>query len=849
VDSLPVRRLLLSLARLLLSLAIVVLLVLRTIDARSESILSADIGPQPLAQALTEFARQTGLQVIYVSNLATARRTKGTRAGLSPGDALTQLLDGTGLVFELLNARTVKIFSAPVASAPAGTAAGRTTRSKWVPFTKAAERIVVTASRSASRNDGHLIPVEDVRILASSVTVLDGDSLATQKLDQIADYAAYLPSLSLDTAGVPSANIVILRGIASLTEASSLVYYIDDAPIGATGGWAFGCCTSLDLMTFDVERLEVLRGPQGTSYGAASESGILRYVLKEPSVSRFEARVGADVSAVHGAAESGTSIQAVVNAPIVDDRLAVRVNAYDSYTPGYIDNAYTGAKDVNELRHNGGRIAGLWRASDSLSMKVTGLWDRLSADSLPEVSSAGISIVPNTGDAYVVKASRPFGDLKENRAFLQPVKQSVDYYAATMQWNAGSIEFGSTTAWSNMATRYSLDASLSQGANFPLWSDGAIPAGLVRFDRDIDLEKFTEELRLASSQERRVKWALGAFYNHESATDQQIQKAFDTSYRPIAAFAPELDPVVVLSTFEARALYGEMTWRITEHLDLTGGIRYDHNRQDFSVLVSGAPVDSGQDADGVTTWTAAARYRLATDVMFYGRVATGSQPGISTGSSFSGAEMLTSYEVGFKSEWMKHKALVDVSAYYIDWTDVQVPAFEPTNAGKARSQGGELVSSYSPLPGLKLGFIAAITQCEFTKMVPAAAHLLTGYQVPQVPKWSISSGADYDWMLTNAWHAHVGGNVRWIGRQWGVLVQSRSLGGGPTIEKPSYSVLDLNAGIANDRFAIKVFARNLLDTRAALHNNLIGDNAGTPMQAEAMILQPRTIGVGFEFSL
>ena len=127
----------------------------------------------------------------------------------------------------------------------------------------------MTAPRSALRDDGHLIPVEDVRIVPASVTVLDGDSLAAQKLDQITDYAAFLPGLSLDTAGVPSANIVILRGIASLTEASSVGYYIDDTPIGASGGWGYACCTSLDLMTFDLERLEVLRGPQGTSHGAS----------------------------------------------------------------------------------------------------------------------------------------------------------------------------------------------------------------------------------------------------------------------------------------------------------------------------------------------------------------------------------------------------------------------------------------------------------------------------------------------------------------------------------------------------------------------------------------------------
>ena len=171
----------------------------------------------------------------------------------------------------------------------------------------------------------------------------------------------------------------------------------------------------------------------------------------------------------------------------------------------------------------------------------------------------------------------------------------------------------------------------------------------------------------------------------------------------------------------------------------------------------------------------------------------------------------------------------------------------PINAEQAKSQGGELVSSYSPLPGLKLGFIAAFTQCEFTELVPAAAFILTGYQLPQVPKWSMASSADYDWVISNAWHAHVGGSFRWIGRQWGLLVQSRSLGGGPTLEKPSYSVLDLNAGIAKDRLAIKVFARNLLDTRAALHSNLIA--SGRTTQAEDYILQPRTIGVGFEFSL
>jgi len=839
--------------RPLLLFAIVVLLVSRTVDARSEFTLLTEIGPQPLAQALTSFARQTGLQFIYVSDLVTGRQSKGARAGLSPADALTQLLEGTGLTFELLNARTVKIFAVPATPAPAASPVTGTTRAKrrTTPSTKLTENIVVTAPRSGLHDGDDLIPDENVRTIPASVTMLDGDSLATQQLEQIADYTAYLPGLSLSAVGVPSAMVVMVRGIASLTDAASVVYYLDDTPVGSTNNWGHADEISLDLMPFDLDRLELLRGPQGTSHGAAAEAGVLRYVLKEPSLSRSEASAGAEVSAVHGASKPGTSIHAVVNTPIVDDRLAVRVNAYDSYTPGYIDNAYTGAKDVNDLRRDGGRVAALWRPSDSISMKVTAFWDRLSSDSLAEVSSAGVSTVPNTGDAWIVTASRPFGDLTENRAFLQPLTQSIDYYAATVRWNAGPIGFSSATAWSNMETQFSWDENPDGGANFPLWSGGTIPAGLLRFDRDVDLDRFTEELRIASPPGSRAEWSLGAFYNHENTTDQQAQKAFDTSYHPIAPFTPELEPAALRSTFEASALYGEMTWHVTDRLDITGGIRYDHTRQEFSVLVSGTQDDSGQVSDGVTTWTAAARYRIAPDVIVYGRVATGFQPASVNAVSLpsSSAEMLTSYETGLKSEFLDHRALFDVSVYYIDWTNIQILNHDPNgwyifNGAQAASLGGELISSYSPLPGLKLGFDAAFTQCEFTEVDPAAPYLLTGYQLPQVPKWSMASGADYDWMLSYGWHAHLGGSLRWLGQQWGLIVQSRSRDGGPTIEIPSYSVLDLNAGIARDRLALKVYARNLLDTRGALHRNIVGGP-----QAEDYIVQPRTVGVGFDFSL
>lgn len=181
--------------------------------------------------------------------------------------------------------------------------------------------------------------------------------------------------------------------------------------------------------------------------------------------------------------------------------------------------------------------------------------------------------------------------------------------------------------------------------------------------------------------------------------------------------------------------------------------------------------------------------------------------------------------------------------------DIQIwsPISLNSNGGMVRSLGGELTASYTLLQGLTLGYVAAYTQAEFTQL-PADSDILMGYQLSAVPKWSMSFSADYDWVLRNAWHAHAGANLRYVGREWDLFVRSRSLDGYATTEFPSYSVLDLSGGVAMDRLTIKVFARNLFDTRGILGANPDDAYAGGPGQLETFIIQPRTIGVGFDYS-
>jgi iron complex outermembrane recepter protein len=836
--------------------------------ANAEPALSTAIAPQPLTAALADFARQTGLQLIYLSQIAAGISSKGAKAGLAVSAAVKQLLDGTGLGFQFLNERTVRIYvpsSVPPMAQPLVADSSRPrAQSRREQGSDTLEEILVMGTR----RDEHVTDVEDIQIIPASVSVVRGDLLETQKLEQLSDYAAYIPGVTAVGGGAPGESLVVIRGVASITNASSVVYYLDDIPIGPTGHWGFSCCPALDVMPYDLERLEVQRGPQGTLGGAGAEVGSIKYVLNPPNVSEFQARVGADLSTVRNAADPGGSVRAMINAPVLEDQLGVRASAFESYTPGYIDNSYSAARGVNVLREYGGRIATLWRPQESLSLTVNAFWQRIDSASQSEELSPGVAILANAGGAYIVRGVGSEGDLTDNAAFLSPFTKSLDAYSATLRWNPGFAELSSVTGWSRDDERYVEDQTAVYGEYFPQLSDGRTPAGIAFSEWNLDLEKFSEELRIVSRLGKRIDWVLGGFYTDERVANQWALYAFDKNYQPIAVFAPSLDFWSIPSTFSELAAFGDATFTVTDYFELSGGIRSAYDKQSYTSLVGGAngptTYESGQSSAKVTTWLAAARYRLTQRLMLYARVATGSQPGAPIGPEYSiqpGVppiiEKVTTYEGGVKSEFLDRKALLDVSVFSMDWDSMELPntntptaASYTANGGDARTKGLELTSSLTPLRGLTLGYNAAYTQAAFTSVNPGLQYLVPGYQLSNVPKWAMSLTSQYDWALTSAWRAHAGGGWRWIDREWGSssAVQSRALGGAPTIELPSYTVLDLNAGAAKGPLSVKLFARNLTDRRAYLQSNVIVDRTDTPVQVAHYVLQPRTLGVGFDYT-
>jgi outer membrane receptor protein involved in Fe transport len=808
--------------------------------ADADALLTVGIPPQPVAAALSEFAHQTGLQLLYVSQVAQARASKGATAGLSAADALTALLDGTGLSFQFINARTVRIFESP-AVAPTAPSTGTDAPRKRVehraaPISSSLDEILVTGSRDERQRSA----AEYIQNVPASVSLVSGESLIAQKSETLVDYAAVIPGFHIFDSGYVGWRSVILRGIYSFTQASSVAYYLDDAPMGANGSYAGACCSVLELTPYDLERLEVLRGPQGTLYGQQSMTGLIRYVLKAPSLTGFEGRVGADLNAVYGAAMPGNSFRAMANVPVLEDVLGLLVSGYETYTPGYIDNLYTGAKDINALRHYGGRIATLWRPSESFSLTVSAFWNRTDADDPNIVAFAGSERVPNTGDAYVLKPIGPLGDLKATGPVSSPYGVNIAHYSATASWNPGSIAVVSTTSWSR-----------TQNRNDPQLSGSPIPAGVMTYQDDWDLEKFSEELRLVSATGGRLEWSLGGFYTHESSNEVRAYSEHDPSLRPTLIYYFALP-----ATYSDKAVFGDLTWRVTGQLDLTGGLRYDRDSQAWTATIGGLGGDGyspnlngpGEGSEGITSWMASARYHFTPDMMLYARAATGYQPSVPPTAK---PETLINYELGLKSEFLDRRALFDLTVFYIDWINVQIPAGDAplgatTNSGHGRSEGLELVSAISPFSGLQLGYIAAYIKAGLTRVDPAApapypAFLLAGYQTLDVPKWSFSVTADYDWQPTDRWHTHLGGVLRWVGQQWAGgsdAFSVASVDGQPVYSLPSYEVLDLKASIARGPLTLRTFARNITDRRAWL-------NAGF---YSVTIIQPRTIGVGFDYA-
>lgn len=689
---------------------------------------------------------------------------------------------------------------------------------------------------------------ENLQDVPASVSVFGEEQLTRLHATQLTDYAAYMPGINIGSGGTPGQTTITLRGIAPVGPGSVVGTYIDDTPLGASNNFARATFFALDMMPYDVERIEVLRGPQGTLYGAGSMGGLLKYVMRDPSTEALEFRAGLEGFDVTGADDAGWGARAGVNVPL-GRTVAMRASYFTQNTPGYIDNVANGQQDENELEQTGGRASLLWQPSDAFELTVGGLWQRLDSDNNASMALELTAIDPPRG-------RQNLGDLQTSHPISQQFRKDVDYYFATANWNLGWGEFVSASSYSETHTRQQQDASIIYGTLFPLLTEGLVPEGLSIFNITLDLEKWTQEFRLASSGNERVQWRVGAFYTEEESGNLQLVDALDMQRQPIDVFLPYLALAALPTEYKEFAAFGDVTYKFSDSFDVIAGLRWAANDQKFHQISGGALLPTadlaGESDEDVFTYALSPRWHLSEDTMIYARVASGYRPG-GPNVVLPGvppqveADELTNYELGLKTVFMEGRALINTAVFYIDWQDIQqlqgfggVSALD--NAGDAESRGIEFESLLSVTRGLQLGLNFAYTDAVL-KSSPPELNNKFDVQLPEVPKWSGAITADYSFTAFGGRDAHVGAGWRYVDeRQSEVVTLTDNL----SYVLPEYDVIDLNADVQFDAMTVRVFVKNLTDERAFTGGDTSVDGLNTPVRLDLNVLQPRTVGVSVD---
>lgn len=708
--------------------------------------------------------------------------------------------------------------------------------------------IVVTASKRAER-------ALDV---PTSITAFKGSDLLKQGYTRLQDYLTLTPGVQFNQALGSGAPVV--RGLNTGADVGALVgLVVDGAPIGGSSAYATGGIVSLDLDPIDLERVEVLKGPQGTLYGANTLGGLVSYVLAKPDLDKVSVLARGELS---GTEDGGTnySIRGAASVPLIKDQLAVRLSGYVDRPAGFVDNNVAGIDNQNRQRNWGVNGSVLFEPAPGLTIKLDGLYQRVNERAKDDV------IYGNDGKPRD-------GDLTYNDYLFPDFSKRVRAGIGTIDYDLGFAKLSSITSYQKSDAFYDINATNSSlGTTLPLlpaFGGQPVPApGLFSIGNHIGLKKVTEEVRLTSSGSGPFQYVAGLFYTHEDIINTQdiTGRATDRSA------VPTLDPAIgfdVRSTYREYAGFANVTYKFTNSLDVTGGIRVGRIEQSYRQLFGGSdadaynallgvllgasptPADTGTShaSKTIVNYLATARYHFSPDGMVYARFATGFRPGgpnvdVAGLPPTYNPDRTENYEAGIKTKFLDGHGTIEAAGYYMNWKDILISVASGSltglsNGGRARIYGGEATLTLQPVTGLSLIGSMSYNHAEITKVDPAAAIAEgKGDPLPNSAKWSGSLSAQYRTPVSGDWAMVLGATARFVGARHAYLRSNQTL---KDWIMPHYTLVDLRAGMESPHFDVDLFVRNLTNKRAQLSALT---NFGLN---EITIQRPRTIGAAVTF--
>jgi len=720
------------------------------------------------------------------------------------------------------------------------------------------EEITVTATRRTEK-------LQDVPL---SVTAFTEQDLADKGIVGYEGLARETPGIVLNQQSANFNNFTA-RGIATNSYGANLqspvAIYIDELPISRIGN-----TTTLDPNLFDVERVEFLRGPQGTLFGASSLSGALRVLTKSPDLTQFETSALVDFGVTTPTDSFRQRYNGMVNIPLINDTLALRIVGFFHHDEGYTDNVGTGIKDSNTLQDLGGRAILLWQPTDRLSVKF--LYSR--EDSYPE-------------DSSLTSPSLGWNIRNSNEPDIY--SGTLTNYNVTINYHFDGAQLISSSTYSTFDQNFFVDLAPALG--------GAVPFGLNAFGFQ---KSYVQENRLVSDTGGRFDWVLGTFFMYE-------QLAVPYDYRSTVGYlaahgmtglpnSPNNQFYEEEYTFgdsDEAAAFGELTYHFNDQIWLTGGLRYGsvaahddvvaggYNSNYLGNALTGTPgpltistfpasVGPVAKADRFS-WKASASYKPADSLTTYATVSTGFRSPVVNANAGSvsvvnphdiiippgaSSDNLTNYELGAKGRWVDGRLSANVALYWIDWNNIQVQANRvsdstqfATNIGGAVSKGLEFEVRAIPLPGLTLGLNGSfnhsrVTQLSASQAAISGAVLGAGLAFPP---FQGSASARYEFPLTPT----IKGNFEAVLEHVGAYPNSfPDNPGAPGVVSSTYGFSDtyndvnLSTGIQTGRLTVNAYVENVADSHAVtyLHpENFIASRYG--------ILWPRTVGVRFGYGL
>jgi outer membrane receptor protein involved in Fe transport len=715
------------------------------------------------------------------------------------------------------------------AACASGSAAAQTAQTPSAATTpQVLEAITVTGTRRRE-------PVRDVPVQIGTVSA---EELEQSGARTLTDYMATQPGVNINTSGGPGFGSPTIRGVSTGAETIATVgIYVDDVPFGSSTAYAIGSGTALDMGLLDLNRVEVLRGPQGTIYGASTMGGLIKYVANEPDSGRFFVRALLSGSSTqHGS--TNNTVSAVLNAPIKENVTGLRIAAFRDHAGGFVDATGPAAgSDVNTGNTVGGRVSLMAQPMSNLQIK-------LSATS-QEIKRESADLVDYT------QAGQPVnGELSKKLAVREPYKLKTGVLGLEIDWDLGWARLDSITSGQKTDVDRRTDATYVYG---PLLLGFGLDLDQVILDNLVTVRRQVQELRLTSPRGT-FEWLAGYFYSHEEGTNGQFVTSRFTAG---AAPGPSLATVSLPSEYTENALFGDVTWNPSRELGLTAGVRAAKNKQTFTQisdgpLVGGSAEVHGKSDETTYTYLATARYALTPTSNVYGRAASGFRPGgpnplfidPNTGQPLApptfNSDSLWSYELGYKADLMDRALSVEAALYDIRWKDIQqISAVNGigviVNAGRAKIDGAEISLRYRPAPGWNLDAAYTYINAKLTEDAPGLG--LSGARLPNSAKSSASAGVGYSFK-SGANQYSAGANIRYVGERNAGFEGSSTI---PNYKLPDYTLVDLRAMADFGTVQVGAYVRNLADKRAQL-------GAGTnfiPLGGYAQVspAEPRTFGV------